>query len=153
MRLKSCCIGQLVSMAAAPQSNKITKDVVDMLFSNIREYIDSIKRNSERLVGALNSRRFKEFVERKKENLQVSLDHIWDLSNHSLYECLVHLRRFIQDNEVLASVSNIFTVRSLELILDDGVKLLDNQEKSETCLLYTSPSPRDRQKSRMPSSA
>ena len=26
-------------------------------------------------------------------------------------------------------------------------------EKSEACLLYTSPSPRDRQKSRMPSSA
>ena len=26
-------------------------------------------------------------------------------------------------------------------------------EKAETCLLYTSPSPRDRQKSRMPSSA
>ena len=26
-------------------------------------------------------------------------------------------------------------------------------EKSNTCLLYTSPSPRDRQKSRMPSSA
>ena len=36
----------------------------------------------------------------------------------------------------------------------------DNQEKKseeaakvDTCLLYTSPSPRDRQKSRMPSSA
>ena len=29
----------------------------------------------------------------------------------------------------------------------------DNQEAIEPCLLYTSPSPRDRQKSRMPSSA
>ena len=28
-----------------------------------------------------------------------------------------------------------------------------NPEKLDTCLLYTSPSPRDRQKSRMPSSA
>ena len=40
-----------------------------------------------------------------------------------------------------------------------GVKLYDNAEdlmswvESNTCLLYTSPSPRDRQKSRMPSSA
>ena len=29
----------------------------------------------------------------------------------------------------------------------------DESESSESCLLYTSPSPRDRQKSRMPSSA
>ena len=28
-----------------------------------------------------------------------------------------------------------------------------NEARSENCLLYTSPSPRDRQKSRMPSSA
>ena len=32
-------------------------------------------------------------------------------------------------------------------------KQLNNYVKHEDCLLYTSPSPRDRQKSRMPSSA
>ena len=31
--------------------------------------------------------------------------------------------------------------------------LMMNTDKTKTCLLYTSPSPRDRQKSRMPSSA
>ena len=31
--------------------------------------------------------------------------------------------------------------------------VLDNQSRPPACLLYTSPSPRDRQKSRMPSSA
>ena len=31
--------------------------------------------------------------------------------------------------------------------------VLETYEKSASCLLYTSPSPRDRQKSRMPSSA
>ena len=31
--------------------------------------------------------------------------------------------------------------------------LIRHAEKDRTCLLYTSPSPRDRQKSRMPSSA
>ena len=42
--------------------------------------------------------------------------------------------------------------------LTDELRKLDQdmirlKEKVETCLLYTSPSPRDRQKSRMPSSA
>ena len=36
---------------------------------------------------------------------------------------------------------------------DDVNKLLEAYEDFEICLLYTSPSPRDRQKSRMPSSA
>ena len=34
-----------------------------------------------------------------------------------------------------------------------AVRLVDQQWQYSTCLLYTSPSPRDRQKSRMPSSA
>ena len=39
-------------------------------------------------------------------------------------------------------------------IIAEGVKVLDAVgAKYDTCLLYTSPSPRDRQKSRMPSSA
>ena len=36
---------------------------------------------------------------------------------------------------------------------DDNDNPVDNKTKIKTCLLYTSPSPRDRQKSRMPSSA
>ena len=32
-------------------------------------------------------------------------------------------------------------------------KLISNPDEKSNCLLYTSPSPRDRQKSRMPSSA
>ena len=34
-----------------------------------------------------------------------------------------------------------------------NTKCFDTAEEAENCLLYTSPSPRDRQKSRMPSSA
>ena len=34
-----------------------------------------------------------------------------------------------------------------------GVGMSEEREEKRTCLLYTSPSPRDRQKSRMPSSA
>ena len=36
---------------------------------------------------------------------------------------------------------------------DDYIRIFDGGWQSNTCLLYTSPSPRDRQKSRMPSSA
>ena len=35
----------------------------------------------------------------------------------------------------------------------EGSMVIEEGSKSNTCLLYTSPSPRDRQKSRMPSSA
>ena len=43
----------------------------------------------------------------------------------------------------------------LALYQVDGITQLtkDNEYKQYLCLLYTSPSPRDRQKSRMPSSA
>ena len=39
-------------------------------------------------------------------------------------------------------------LEGLDGVLEDGLDRLH-----DTCLLYTSPSPRDRQKSRMPSSA
>ena len=42
---------------------------------------------------------------------------------------------------------------NMEFISAITVALLDYLRKSKSCLLYTSPSPRDRQKSRMPSSA
>ena len=38
-------------------------------------------------------------------------------------------------------------------VIDQGLALYFKAPHSYTCLLYTSPSPRDRQKSRMPSSA
>ena len=50
------------------------------------------------------------------------------------------------DMEAASEFNNITT---------DGLKTVSSlaQEVSNCCLLYTSPSPRDRQKSRMPSSA
>ena len=44
------------------------------------------------------------------------------------------------------------SVKIVEVNSDNSDRRLDNYLIS-TCLLYTSPSPRDRQKSRMPSSA
>ena len=39
-----------------------------------------------------------------------------------------------------------------KILLDKGIKI-SGSDVVDSCLLYTSPSPRDRQKSRMPSSA
>ena len=38
-------------------------------------------------------------------------------------------------------------------IFDEALRLIEQARQLVVCLLYTSPSPRDRQKSRMPSSA
>ena len=42
---------------------------------------------------------------------------------------------------------------SLVNAINPVIEVYKSQVKSDVCLLYTSPSPRDRQKSRMPSSA
>ena len=53
------------------------------------------------------------------------------------------IRKYIRARLSKASVSNVIIERTLKIITITIT----------TCLLYTSPSPRDRQKSRMPSSA
>ena len=47
----------------------------------------------------------------------------------------------------------VHRLAKIENILGDNYDLDRLRELVEACLLYTSPSPRDRQKSRMPSSA
>ena len=77
--------------------------------------------------------------------------------------------------EILESISKMSVMEVVELISDmeekfgvsaaaavaaapaaaggDGGAAAEEQTEFDVCLLYTSPSPRDRQKSRMPSSA
>ena len=52
---------------------------------------------------------------------------------------------------VLHSLSGTMAIS--ETTLKDTMLMLVEQQNAKGCLLYTSPSPRDRQKSRMPSSA
>ena len=54
---------------------------------------------------------------------------------------------------VLSSKNNGFTINNQLPYRALTLKTGSIDGRSETCLLYTSPSPRDRQKSRMPSSA
>src|SRR5678809_1719608 len=50
---------------------------------------------------------------------------------------------------------NMYTNQQVQMVLPDGQTMITTPDIDVqfTCLLYTSPSPRDRQKSRMPSSA
>ena len=50
------------------------------------------------------------------------------------------ITELLMDQQIMSHFSDIFAKKPLRLL-------------AYTCLLYTSPSPRDRQKSRMPSSA
>ena len=55
-----------------------------------------------------------------------------------------------ENGDIFYSFKNRIVGKAL---LIEAVKEMDEEEELEACLLYTSPSPRDRQKSRMPSSA
>ena len=61
----------------------------------------------------------------------------------------------VYDEEFSLNNSNLksFTPKNSSLDLNKWVKILVQLKQYINCLLYTSPSPRDRQKSRMPSSA
>ena len=67
------------------------------------------------------------------------------------------LRRLIEDEGLRGVTSNPSIFEKAIAGSTDYTDLLDRSragsEDPKTCLLYTSPSPRDRQKSRMPSSA
>ena len=52
-----------------------------------------------------------------------------------------------------ATLANEIGLEAVDTSDDDLSAMLDDMMNSDICLLYTSPSPRDRQKSRMPSSA
>ena len=65
----------------------------------------------------------------------------------------------VQNNSSLSTYSRALKGQMDDLSVSDGLVLLDSRRivlplsAIKPCLLYTSPSPRDRQKSRMPSSA
>ena len=68
---------------------------------------------------------------------------------------LVSLAEGLPRTEVIESGRNYWrgVCRSLIFRFPDDLEILKLDVRSYVCLLYTSPSPRDREKSRMPSSA
>ena len=64
-----------------------------------------------------------------------------------VYKTPIREYRFLLEDFLKLNSSKVLTDRSLEI--DDLLMIIEEA----SCLLYTSPSPRDRQKYRMPSSA
>ena len=63
---------------------------------------------------------------------------------------------FVSDQEILSLISAWKSQVGRDPTDDELARIINNlidEEILYSCLLYTSPSPRDRQKSRMPSSA
>ena len=64
----------------------------------------------------------------------------------------------VEEELTVMDVEEELTVLDVEeelavLVVEEELTVMDVEEELTVCLLYTSPSPRDRQKSRMPSSA
>ena len=63
------------------------------------------------------------------------------------------VEKFLRSNPRIASIIYFSTLGYLGFNIYSDIILSESNNSSNSCLLYTSPSPRDRQKSRMPSSA
>ena len=75
----------------------------------------------------------------KIDRISIDNDSVNQLSEESLYTA-----------KDIARIDSLILENQLQSVFMDEIK---EYYISNTCLLYTSPSPRDRQKSRMPSSA
>ena len=100
----------------------------------------------------------KTFNQDVKDSSSLSTDKINSLRISLINEELEELKQAISEKnltEVADALTDILYVtygagHAFGINLD---KCFEEVQKSNICLLYTSPSPRDRQKSRMPSSA
>jgi len=70
------------------------------------------------------------------------------LDEHTRENLGIEVERSIKAKDVIRVLEHLFTVRGIPEYIRS-----DNGSEFIACLLYTSPSPRDRTRSRMPSSA
>ena len=119
-------------------------------------------RSKER-ARALDARLGREEVERRREAAMQRLEELPDNKWHLATDCDTVLpgrempKRLrseyrVDDLDTLAHMTEDVATQLIEND-DDGLEHFVRAAELEFCLLYTSPSPRDRQKSRMPSSA
>ena len=84
------------------------------------------------------------------------LDHeplFSDLSNVLKRSKDVGIKKLLTISTSFESFSKIKDIVNKDEMIYGTVGIHPHESDTNTCLLYTSPSPRDRQKSRMPSSA
>ena len=97
--------------------------------------------------------------DRIPENVQIEMDKTIELTSTNTGSCLCLAINYGARGEIVDAIKKISTkVRDGEMQLEDitedcVAENLYTAGMSDPCLLYTSPSPRDRTRSRMPSSA
>ena len=96
-----------------------------------------------------------EYLKMMKEYYQteVKIRNIYQERLNATKELIVVSNSYDQGLFASKGITLILLLRMLTVKLVYAVKRWKELVKRATCLLYTSPSPRDRQKSRMPSSA
>ena len=145
------------------------KEQLKIDFNKIKEVSNFSNRDIEIKKSYLNKFIENGFPNRKQENWkfldinQIISNNISDLSFYNDYsiENKIDSSIFIDDlehNKIIFINGRVEKIdfsyedkKQIEIIEDSYTT--DKSENNNSCLLYTSPSPRDRQKSRMPSSA
>ena len=114
----------------------------DNRITRIRKDIDKLRRNYTGAFASANRAVYHGIEQLAEHELAAIRTHY-----EEAHENLKQLRRGGSPRDLAAS--------QLELLQQTVDRILDNARESLTilCLLYTSPSPRDRTRSRMPSSA
>ena len=75
------------------------------------------------------------------------------MNTDPIADYLTRVRNAIRANHKVVSIPASNLKKEITKILFDQGYILSYKFEADTCLLYTSPSPRDRTRSRMPSSA
>ena len=130
------------------------RDFISNLSHELRTPISVIRANSETLIdGALEDkiqgRIFANAILHNAERLTDMVSSLLDLSRIEYGELKlnfeeINLNSFVE--KYIQSISNLSKKKEIKINFK-------STNLSETCLLYTSPSPRDVEESRMPSSA
>ena len=115
---------------------KINFEKMDKALSQLKIATDKAPANDLERDGAI-------------QRFEYTIELLWKMGKKVLAENGVNA---IAPKDVIRELANVDWIDNPQEFMD-YLKMRNETSHSYNCLLYTSPSPRDRQKSRMPSSA
>ena len=128
--------------------DKKTKDISSFEINDLTSPSDFIKLRAETDSSALKKRFSNEKIYRKNLPTNTSSRSLYNIAEKIRYEAL--------GGKMLKGIQKNFFENYSQIInrkRKDQLKTKEDVPVAEACLLYTSPSPRDKRQSRMPSSA
>ena len=120
----------------------------------MKQNLKKINIYSHLLNDAVNS--FEDFIGVKNglEEFNISLKDDLSINTFFKSKTIENVEKMSLFEKAVSNSMNAILVEVLKVVIEnDDISLLKDVAKHFTCLLYTSPSPRDRTRSRMPSSA